>query len=184
MRRCAIALALLICLLGATGSALGYGESPKETMAMWYQTLMENYELPVGRLMDAMIGFYSVEMQDQLMPEVYRDATPDERSRADKARAKAGDLHREWGAFLAINDFKKANFELAEEHTEQGLATVVVRSDSNTVRSFRLSNESSRGWVISELASPNQYAALVRVLIIVAVAAAALGLIARKMIFS
>ncbi|NOZ22704.1 MAG: hypothetical protein GXP25_16625 [Planctomycetes bacterium] len=175
---------LMLCLLVAMGSALGYSESPKETMAAWYQALMDSYEMPAGRLMDAVIGFYSEDLQDQFMPEKYTGMTPEERSRAERAMSKAVNLHREWGSFLVANDFKEGNFKYAEEHTEQGIATVVVRSDSNCVRSFRLIHEGSRGWVISQLASPNQYAALVRVLIIVAVAAVVVGLIAKKMIFS
>ncbi|MEW6356634.1 MAG: hypothetical protein AB1696_09925 [Planctomycetota bacterium] len=184
MRRYLVPVVLTVCLQTAASSALAYSESPKETMVAWHKALMESYELPSGRLMDAMIGFYAEDLQDQFMPELYGQATPDERTGADRAIAKAVNLHKVWGAFLATNDFKEANFKYAEEHIEQGVATVVVRSDSNCVRSFRLIQEGGKGWVISDLPLPNQYAALVRVLVIVAVGAVALGLIAKKMIFA
>lgn len=180
-----ILFATLLALGGAPRPSVGQpAASPHDTMVAWFQDLDEAYKSPDGTLVQEMIGYYTDELRGKFMPDIDRQFESEERPRYERALAAAAALHRDWGNFLTGNNFSKASFEGAEEYIEGDQATVVVRSDTNVARSFRLVNVPGAGWVISELPPPNQYATAIRILLVIAVCGILLAVIGRKFIFS
>lgn len=185
MRRTALWLAFVGgAILFFHSSLLPAADSPAATLAEWYEVLNSLTDDTDSSLVEKMLSFYIPELQEEFMPEVDPLLGQQDETRAFKAVTAAAALHREWAAFLAKNNFTKQSFEMGQESFEEDRATVIVRSDSNTSRSFRLENPGGRGWLISQLEPPDKFAATIRILAIVVALAIALGIIAKKLIFT